>query len=336
MPRRIVAAASLASHEAVIDRLRDAGCEIERLPDPFPGWTPEIIGRFTPEADAFVGTFRGLGLPREALAAAPRLRVITSPIIGVEHIDVRAATEFGVLVANGAMEENFEGMAEAGVMLVAALRKHLHLKTASVAAGEWKQAAPGGLVAGSTVGLLGLGRIGRGIARRLASWNCSLIAHDPYVDPAVAAELGVDRVDFDALLARADTLLVLVTLTPETRHIIDADAIARMKQGACLVNIGRGGCVDDAALLQALDSGHLAGAAIDAWEQEPPAPDHPLRRHPRVIATAHDVGHSAELYARIPEIAAENTLRALRGEVPRHVANPAAIERWRERWSLPA
>jgi phosphoglycerate dehydrogenase-like enzyme len=182
------------------------------------------------------------------------------------------------------------------------------------------------------VGILGLGRIGRGIARRLISWDCDLIAHDPYVDARLAAEAGVNLVDFDALLARSDVLLVLVTLTPETRHIINADALKRMKPGACLINIGRGGCVDDNALLEALDSGHLSAAAIDAWEAEPPAANHPLRDHPRVIATAHDVGHSAELYARIPEVAAESTLRALRGEPPLHIVNPGVLERWQARW----
>lgn len=332
MAHRIVSAASLATHETVIDHLRDAGCEIVRLPAAFPGWTPEIINEYAAGADAFVGTFRGLRLPREAIAAASGLKVITSPIIGVEHIDVQAATELGVPVAHGAMAENFEGMAEAGVMLIAALRKNMRGKQACVAAGEWKTAASGHLVTGSTVGLLGLGRIGRGIARRLMSWDCEMIAHDPYVDAKLAAQHGVDLVDFDTLLARSDTLLVLVTLTPETRHIINADALARMKPGASLINIGRGGCVDDAALLEALNRGHLSGAAIDARETEPPAADHPLRNHPLVIATAHDVGHSAELYARIPEVAAENTLRALRGETPLHVANPGVIERWQARW----
>jgi len=333
MAHRIVSAASLATHETVIERLRDAGCEILRLPAEFPGWTPQILEDYASRADAFVGTFRGIGLPREAMAAAPGLKVITSPIIGVEHIDVKAATGLGVPVAHGAMAENFEGMAEAGVMLVAALRKNLRAKQAGVAAGEWKKAAPGHLVTGSTIGILGLGRIGRGIARRLMSWDCELLAHDPYIDANLAAEHGVELVDFHTLLACSDVLLVLVTLSPETRHIVNADTLLRMKPGACLINIGRGGCVDDAALLDALNSGHISAAAIDAWETEPPAGDHPLRDHPRVIATAHDVGHSSELYARIPEVAAENTLRALRGEVPLHVANPGAVERWQARWA---
>lgn len=331
MVGRVVTTATMGPHEAVVERLAAAGCEIDRLPEGVRAWTPDLIGRFAPTADAYVGTFRGIGLPREVLAASPRLRVVTSPIIGVEHIDVAAATELGVLVAHGAMPENFEGMAEAGAMLIAAMRKALPQKVASLAAGEWKKAPVGGLVAGSTVGLLGLGRIGRGVAARLAGWSCELIAHDPYVTAEAAAEVGATLTDFDDLLARSDVLVVLVTLTPETRHIVGAAALAKMKPTAGLINIGRGGCVDEEALVAALDAGRLGGAAIDTWEAEPPPADHPLRRHPKVIATSHDVGHSAELYAAIPRVAAENTLDALRGDMPAFVRNPDAASLWKAR-----
>jgi D-3-phosphoglycerate dehydrogenase / 2-oxoglutarate reductase len=331
MAWRIVTTATMGPHEGAIERLAAAGCVIDRLPADAGGWTPKLIERFARTADAYVGTFRGVGLTRQVLEASPRVRVATSPIIGVEHIDVAAASELGIVVAHGAMAENFEGMAEAGAMLVAALRKRMPQKTASMAAGEWKKGPSGHLVRGSVVGLLGLGRIGQGVARRLAGWGCELIAHDPYVDAGVAARHGVALTGFDDLMARSDVLLVLVTLTRETRHIIDAAAIARMKPGAALINIGRGGCVDETALIAALNAGHLSGAAIDTWEQEPPPEDHPLRRHPQVIATSHDVGHSAELYAAIPETAAANTLAALRGEPPLHVRNPGVLPLWLER-----
>lgn len=331
MAHHIVAAATLGPHEEVMKRLEAAGCAVIRLPADMSSWTPELIARFAAQADAYVGTFRGIGLPRAVIAASPRLKVVTSPIIGTEHIDVDAATELGVPVAHGAMSENFDGMAEAGAMLIASLRKQLPQKIASLQAGNWKPGPAGRMVKGATIGLLGFGRIGRGIARRLDGWSCRVIAHDPYVDAAAAAEHGVALVPFETLLAESDVLLVLVTLTPETRHIVDACAIARMKPDAYLINIGRGGCVDEAALIEALDADRLAGAAIDTWEAEPPPRDHRLRNHPKVIATAHDVGHSAELYASIPVTAAENTMRALRGTEPLHVRNPAALPRWRER-----
>lgn len=331
MAYRIVTAATMGPHESVLRKLEAEGCIIERLPADATEWTDELIAQYAPTADAYVGTWRGIGLTRKVLEASPRVKVATSPIIGTENIDIQAASDLGIVVAHGAMPENFDGMAEAGAMLVAAMRKAMPQKIASMAAGEWKKGPSGHMISGSTIGLLGLGRIGQGVARRLAGWGCDLIAADPYVKPEAAEKVGVELVSFDDLLARSDVLLVLVTLTPETRHIINASALSRMKPGAALINIGRGGCVDEAALIAALDSGHISGAAIDTWEEEPPAPDHPLRRHPRVIATSHDVGHSAELYAAIPEVAAANTLAALKGEAPAYVRNPAVLPLWLER-----
>ncbi len=333
MAWRIVATSTLGPHEGAIAQLAKAGCEIDRLPAGATAWTPDLIARYAPGADAYVGTFRGIGLPREVIEASPRAKVITSPIIGVEHIDVKAATEAGILVAHGAMSENFDGMAEAGVMLIAAVRKALAGKTAVVRAGEWKTAPAGRLVWGSTIGILGLGRIGQGVARRLAGWGCEILATDPYVDPALAAGLGIALVGIDGLFRRSDVVVVLVTLTPETHHMVNADRIALMKRGSALINIGRGGCMDDAAVIAALEAGQLATVAIDAWETEPAPVDHPLRDHPAVIATSHDVGHSEDLYARIPIVAAENTLAALEGRRPDYIRNPAALAAWTARWT---
>jgi phosphoglycerate dehydrogenase-like enzyme len=330
---RIVTTATLGPHEGAIARLSDAGCRIERLPEGAKAWTPELISRFAPTADAYVGTFRGIGLPRAVIEASPRCRVITSPIIGVEHIDVGAATEAGILIAHGAMSENFDGMAEAGVMLIAATRKALAGKLAAIRAGDWKTAPAGRLVVGTTVGILGLGRIGQGVARRLTGWDCEIMACDPYVDPDVAARLDVTLIDIDTLFRESDVLVVLVTLTPETRGIVDARRISTMKPGSVLINIGRGGCMDEEAVIAALDAGRLSAVAIDAWEAEPPPSDHPLRSHPRVIATSHDVGHSEDLYARIPIIAAENTLAALAGRTPPYLHNPTALTAWQARWA---
>lgn len=335
MAWRVVTTASLGPHEGVIARLVEAGCEIDRLPASATRWTPKLISRYAPEADAYVGTFRGIGLPRSVIEASSRARVVTSPIIGTEHIDVQAATEAGIIVAHGAMPENFDGMAEAGVMLIAATRKALPGKMAVVQEGRWKTAPPGRLVLGSTVGLLGLGRIGQGVARRLSGWGCQVIACDPYVEAAVAAELGVRLVDRQTLFQTSDVVVVLTTLTPETRHIVNAESIALMMAGSALVNIGRGGCMDEAAVVAALDAGHLGAVAIDAWEAEPPPSDHPLRHHPRVIATSHDVGHSADLYARIPIVAADNTLSALNGHPPPYVHNPRVLPLWKARWDSP-
>jgi D-3-phosphoglycerate dehydrogenase / 2-oxoglutarate reductase len=327
----VVASFASKAHARAIALLGAAGCTVREIPAGTPAWTAELIEDYAPSADAWLGTFPGLGLPRSVLERSKCARVVVSQIIGTEFIDVDAATELGILVANGAMAENFDGMAEAGVMLIAALRKQLMLKAATIKEGGWKPPRPGSLVSGSTIGLVGLGRIGRGVAQRLGGWDATILAHDPHVKSETAAAVGVTLVSLDDLLQRSDVVVVMVPLTEETRNIIDAAAIARMKPGAQLICIGRGGCIDEAALLGALNDGRLSGAALDVWEVEPPPADHPLRNHPKVIATGHVIGHSEELYAQIPQVAAENVLQGLRGEVPLHVCNPEVLPAWQRR-----
>lgn len=327
----VVASFGSKVHARAIAILEAAGCTVREIPSDAKAWTPDLIEEYVPTADAFVGTFPGLGITRPVLERATRARLVVSQIIGTEFIDVDAATELGILVAHGAMSENFDGMAEAGVMLIAALRKQLMLKAATIAEGGWKPPQPGLMVSGATIGLVGLGRIGRGIARRLCGWDANLLAYDPHVAQADATPVGVNLVSLGDLLERSDVVVLVVPLTDETRNIIDRAGIARMKVGAQLVCIGRGGCVDEKALLDALDDGHLAGAALDVWQTEPLPADAPLRRHPKVIGTGHVIGHSEELYARIPGLAAENALLGLRGEVPLHVRNPEVLPAWRRR-----
>jgi phosphoglycerate dehydrogenase-like enzyme len=324
----IVTTGNADPHLELLPELEARGCRLIVLPEGA-RWDEARIAELAPVADAYVGMFRGIGLPRAVLERSPRLRGIVSPIIGVENIDVAAATELGLVVAHGAMPENFDGMAEAGVMLIAALLKELPQKQAVLAAGQWRPTPVGRMVQGATVGIIGLGRIGRGVAERLAGWGTRLIAHDPYVAPGSVAD--VEMRTLDELLREADVVVMLVTLSDETRHLIDGRALSLMKPGSFLINIGRGGCVDEAALLKAIEAGHIAGAGIDTWETEPLPPGNPLRAHPNVIATGHCVGHSRELYTRAPQVAVENVWAVLNGHDPLHVRNPEVLERWRER-----
>ncbi len=311
--------------------LAAAGLEVALLPEGARAWTSALIRDYVRDADALVGTFAGIALPREVLAAGEKLRVVVSPVIGTEHIDVAAATELGIAVGYGATPENYLGVAEAIVMEMALLRKNFLAKQAAVREGGWRVAHPGNMVRGATVGVIGFGNIGRGLAKRLAGWECNLLATDPYIDPAVAPPLNVRLVDLDTLLRASDFVVLAVTLTAETRHMIAAPQLALMKAGAFLINAARGGVVDEPALLAALDQGKLAGAAIDTWEQEPSPADHPLRTHPKTLVTGHNVGHSEEAYASLPVAAIENTLRGLRGEPPLHFRNPDVVAKWRER-----
>lgn len=335
MTHKVVVPHLMPRHEAAVDILKAAGCEVLRLPAPSgdaaSSWTPALINSHIRDADALLGSFNGFFLSREVLAAGENLRVITSPIIGTENIDVAAATELGIVVAFGNTPENYIGVAEAVVMLIAAMRKHFPQKLAAVREGAWRVPHAGHLVRGATIGFIGLGGIGRAAAQRLAHWDCRLIAFDPYVDPAVARAHQVELVDLDTLLASSDVISVMVTLTDETRYLIGRRELAVMKPSAYLINTARGGCIDEAALLEALNNEKLAGAAIDTWEDERPNGVSPLRGHPKVLGTAHNVGHSEELYAGHPPAAAENTLMALRGEEPLYVRNPSVLPQWRAR-----
>lgn len=323
------------SFQTIRGRLEEAGCELLIVPPGVAGeragWTADLIDQYFRQADGFVGMFSSRPITKEVLQAAHRLRVGVSPVIGTEHIDVAAATELGIVIGYGAVPENLEGVAEAVVMLTAALLKRLPQKWAAVHDGGWRADEPGRMVRDATLGFIGLGNVGRASARRLAGWGVSILAYDPYVTAEVGREWGADMVGLEELLGRADVVSLMVPLTDETRHLLGPDELRRMKPGAYFINTSRGACVDEEALLEALESGHLAGAAIDVWEQEPAAADNRLRAMPNVIATGHNVGHSQEVMRTIPEAAVDNVLRGLRGEPPRYVRNPQVLPAWRER-----
>jgi D-3-phosphoglycerate dehydrogenase / 2-oxoglutarate reductase len=331
MSYRVVLGSTPASFGELAAKLEAENCEVRQLPESARGWTPELIRDFAADAQALVGTFAATKLPHAVLEAAPNLRVVVSPIIGTEHIDVKAATELGIAVGYGATPENILGVAEAVVMLLAVWRKQFMTKYETVRGGGWRSPVAGHMVRHSTVGLVGFGNIGRAVAKRLLGWECEVIATDPYIDPAVAPPLSVQLVDLNTLLAKSDTVVLLVTLTDETWHMIGRSQLAKMKRGAYLINVARGGLVNEPALIEAINANQLSGAAIDTWEQEPSPLADPMRRHPRIIVTGHNIGHSDEGYASLPVAAVENTMRGLKGEPPLHFRNPEVLEKWRSR-----
>jgi len=331
MPYRVTVASVPGNLNDIGTLLEAEGVEVLRLPAETSAWNPALVDQYVENADAMVGYFAGLHLPRGVLEAGKKLRVVASPVIGTEHIDVGAATELGIAVGYGATPENYLGVAEAVIMQMAMLRKNFPAKLAAMRDGGWRAPHPGAMIRHSTVGLIGFGNIGRGVAKRLAGWECEILAADPYIDPVIPSLLNVRLVDLETLLRESDVVATLVTLTAETRHMIGRAQLALMKSGAFLINDARGGVIDEPALLEALESGHLAGAAIDTWEQEPAPADHPLRRHPKVLVTGHNVGHSAEAYASLPVAAVENIMRGLRGEPPLYFRNPEVLAKWRER-----
>jgi len=267
------------------------------------------------------------------IEAAPRLKGIVFPTIGVDALDLAAADAAGLAVGNGATIEAVESMAEANVMLMAALLLDLPGKSRALKSGGWRDGTVRArMMRGKTVGFVGFGRIARSTLARLANWGVRAIFFDPYVSPGTASHDGATATtDLAGLLRASDIVNVLVDLTAETRGLIGATELAMMRRDAYLVNTARGAAVDEAALAHALREGIIAGAALDAFAAEPIALDSPLRRLDNVILTPHNIGHTLELQESFVPATCENVVRIARGEPPLYFKNPHVLPRWRER-----
>jgi D-3-phosphoglycerate dehydrogenase / 2-oxoglutarate reductase len=249
----------------------------------------------------------------EALGHAPRLKVVARAGVGLDNIDVPAATERGVMVVN-APTSNIVSAAEHAVALLLAVARRIPAADASLRSGQWKRSSFGGLeLSGKTVGVVGLGKIGQLVAQRLAAFGTTLIAYDPYVSPARAAQLGVTLTDLDELLSRADAISIHLPKTPETLGMIGAEQLAKTKPGVLIVNAARGGLVDEQALAEAVRTGQVGGAGIDVFTTEPCTAS-PLFELPQVVVTPHLGASTAEAQDRAGTDVANSVLLALRGE----------------------
>ena len=222
----------------------------------------------------------------EAVAAAPNLRVVARAGVGLDNVDVSAATAKGVMVVN-APTSNIVSAAEQAIALLLAVARNTATASASLKSGEWKRSRFAGVeIQGKTVGVVGLGRIGVLFAQRMAAFGTRLIAYDPYVQPARAAQLGVRLVGLDDLLRESDFISIHATKTPETVGLIGARELALVKPGVRIVNAARGGLIDEQALADALATGRVAGAGIDVYAKEPCVAS-PLFAYDNVVATPH-------------------------------------------------
>jgi len=246
----------------------------------------------------------------EVLAAGTRLKVVTRAGAGIDNIDVATATERGIVVLNTPGANTISASEHTFGMLLALVR-HIPRADATLRAGAWdRRSFVGTEMRGKTLGVVGLGRIGREVTRRAQAFEMTVVAHDPFVPAAVAESLGLAMLPLDELLATADVVTLHVPLSEAVGHLLGAAELARMKRGAFLVNCARGGLVDEQALHAALTSGHLAGAALDVFEHEP-ATGSPLFGLPNVVVTPHISGPS--LPEEIAPIFNENLRRFLRG-----------------------
>jgi D-3-phosphoglycerate dehydrogenase len=254
------------------------------------------------------------------LAAAPVLRVVGRAGVGVDNIDVEAATRRGVLVMN-TPGGNAVSVAEHTLALLLALARCVPQLSATTHAGHWEKSAAAGVeVRGKTLGLVGLGRVGGEVARRARALEIKVLAHDPYISASVARDAGVELVALDELLRRADFISLHLALGAATERLFNAATIARMKKGARLINTARGELVDEAALAAALRSGHLAGAALDVFAQEPPK-NSPLLGLPNVIATPHVAGSTAEAQEEVGTLIAQQVRDFLAEGIIRNAVN---------------
>jgi len=263
----------------------------------------------------------------ELFALARKLRLVTSPVIGVDTVDIDAANEFGVLVANCPTQENIVGIAEGTIMLMVALQLNLKQKERSLREGRFRPRHSSHLLRDRTIGLIGYGRIAKAVEQRLQGWGVTIQASDPYVPGTIS---------LDDLLKTSDIVSLHVVLTKEARNMIGARELGLMKPTAVLVNASRGGAVVEVALADAINTGRLRGAALDVFQQEPINMDNPLLQcdPDRVILTPHSLGHNDETAAPGVQMAFDNIDRALRGELPESVINQEIIPAWHRRMAM--
>jgi D-3-phosphoglycerate dehydrogenase len=258
------------------------------------------------------------------LAAADVLQVVGRAGIGVDNIDVEAATRQGIAVVN-APGGNVVTTAEHALALLLSLARRIPQAAASMRAGQWeKKKFIGRELRGKALGILGVGRIGSAVAERALGLRMRVLGCDPYLSEERAARLGVERVDLDRLLAEADFLTIHTALTPETRGLIGRDALAAVKPGLLIINCARGGIVDEAALVEAIDQGRVAGAALDVFEVEPP-PRSPLHEREEVVLTPHLGASTVEAQANVAVEVAENVIAYLTTGVAPNALNLPAV-----------
>lgn len=322
-------------------RLEAAGCRVDIVED------GADLGRafdlLRPVNALLAASLRDTRLDSSLFARLPELRIVSKYTIGFDDIDLAAASGRGILVTHCPTEANYGGVAEGTIALMLALLKKIGRRDRAVRSGLWRSEALEGTYLGGrddgypgiTLGIVGLGRIGRRVARLLAPWKMRVIAADPYVAAEVFAGHGVEAVALDDLLPQADVVSIHCQLTAETDGLFDAARLERCKPGAVLINTARGCIVDPDAVCAALAAGRLGGAAFDVLPEEPPPPGSAvLATDDRVILSPHMVAanRGGTLAAAIPW-ATEAVLDALAGRVPERVCNEDAIDAWRQRFA---
>ena len=266
-------------------------------------------------------------ITKKVIAAAPKLKIVGRAGVGVDNVDVAFATERGVIVMN-TPGGNTISTAEHSFSLMLALSRQIPQAHASMVAGKWdRKTFEGTEICGKTLGIIGMGRIGGEFARRAIAFGMRVVCYDPYLSAARAKSLQVELVDqLDPLIDQADFITIHTPLTPETQGLLNKERLAKCKKGVRIINCARGGLIVEADLVEALKSGHVAGAALDVYEQEPPPADHPLRTLPNVVLTPHLAASTAEAQENVGIEVAEILRDALLDGAIRNAVNMPNVD----------
>ena len=290
--------------------------------------TREALLAAVPEADALV-IRSAHKIDAEVLHAAPRLKIIARAGVGVANVDIPLATELGIVVVN-TPDGNTISTAEHTFGLMLALARHIPQAHASMNVGKWDRKSFSGVeLRGKTLGVVGFGRIGRAVAKRALAFEMTVIAHDPYLTTDLAADLGVKLVSLDELFHTSDFITLHAMLTAENHEMINRESLARMKRGVRIIDAARGALINEADLAEALQSGQVAGAALDVYAEEPPKPDNPLLHLPNVVHTPHLAASTEDAQITVSVDAAKLVVDALLRDDVKNVVNPAVLDKRR-------
>ncbi|MDA0658135.1 MAG: phosphoglycerate dehydrogenase [Planctomycetota bacterium] len=304
--------------------LHRRGCRLVTMPTAGPLSEQEMI-QILPEADAVIAA--NDAFTPNFFAACPRLKLVARYGVGIDTVDLKAATAAGVVVTNtpGAMTD---AVADYCFALLLCIVRRVAEGQTRLRAGEWPE-LPGLELPGKTLGLIGFGSIGQAVARRAVGFDLRILAHDRQV--AAADRAGsfphVEFVDLDVLFQQSDFISVHAPNMPETRHLVNEHRLRQMRSTAYLINTSRGGLIDEAALMTVLHEGGIAGAAIDVYQQEPLPLTHPLRQTPRLLLTPHSAFNSKEAVQEMSRLCVASVLALMSGERPASMCNPEVLDR---------
>ena len=317
----VITDSDYGSHEIEEEILFSVGADLVK----FQCKTEDDIIRCCSDADGLLNQYAPI--TRRVIENLQRVRIIVRYGVGVDNIDIKAATERGIFVAN--VIYDITDVADHTLSLILSLSRKIIWADRNVKENrwDWKSVQPISRLKDKTVGIIGFGRIGRKVAQRLKGFEVKILSYDPYVPEEIFREYGVEKVDFETLIKESDIITVHTPLTDETRRMIGEKELRSMKREAILINVSRGGIIDEKALYKALKERWISGAGLDVLEVEPPSKDNPLLRLDNVIITPHMAWYSNKSLDEIRRKAAEEVARALSGQIPMNLVNRDVLKK---------